>query len=1515
MTMRSRVAEKLLGFLERREERLLAWGFYDATFDFQSVDRALQDEGGTELQNLWAALVEKGENLETMLSDMAYGGLLHEVESGRYRTRFAEGVRLIARLRQRFKAGDWATAPNLVSDIKVHLAPRRYPRRDQSAAQCWKDLEPKCSRVALQRDVFFALATGSNGEQVRFSGFQRRAFAHLLERYGAQDFRGSVVSAGTGAGKTKAFYVPAFVALAADVASRPERFPRIIAIYPRNVLLADQLREALAEAAKFQSALEQHGVRRITFGALLGDTPWEGQLRSKTPSTSLKNWKRTGNGWVVPFVKSPIVPDDALVWRDADRARGSTALYREGSTTPDIRDGTLLLTRDQLQQSPPDVLFLSLEMLNREMGNPEWWKAFGIQGAGEQVPRMLLLDEVHSYSGLPGAQAAWVLRRWQHWTRARQMHVVGLSATLRSACQHLGLVSGLSPQAIRELTPDPSELEAEGMEYNLAVKGDPASATSLLATSIQCGMLLSRLQTPPRASGPIDGDSIQGSRHYARRVFGFSDNLDTLNRWLADSVDAERQRLAQLRLPPSMRTPPEEVPPETVHRMREAGQVWDLPVALGYDLSQSLRVSRCSSQDPGVDSASDLIIATASLEVGYDDPEVAATLHHKRPRSLSSFIQRKGRAGRRRGTRPWTVTILSDYGSDKWAFQNAEQLFEPQVDAQHLPVTNPYVLRIQATAFLVDWLGRTVKSGSPYRFLGRRDSSLRSAQLKAIDILRDILILGPHWLRFRRDLAHAFRYPRGRGSEPMDEAALDAILWEEPRPVLPRAIPTLLRKLEADWSFDGRTGEFEDAGLKRPLPGYLPAATFDDLDVSEMRLHFPASLSIRKEPQALALGHGLMEACPGNVSKRFSYQKSEPGYWHTHSSRILSGAPEGSVQELFPDAILLEVVDGISVYQAQRANLEQVPTTVKPSSKSAWRWKSRLRSIAQGHRLPVLGASPWADLVDSCEAHLHRDRSSVEVLRYAQSATFELVRAKQDPLEGTFELQSRQLDNRSVIPQAVGFRQRVDGLIVRLKGGRIGAQPPLEGEVLARLRPQFLLHLFQEELGVNVFLAEWLFQVSLSVLTATALTKRCSLGEAQARLAGMREGAAAKVLDSILNVADIQEGTVAKEGRLRSRILAAWRDPTILKRIEELERVLWDPPSEAFMVWARRRAVATVAQALRVAVVSRVTDLDEDDVELDVQWREDGGADVFITERHSGGLGQIEQAVQSLSADPDLFHDALRHALQFCPREALAKVLLQANEASIDPLRPLTHAFETVRRARDISETESAKIALRGALNSVGLPPTRSTTVSIVNRLLRPASSPRTDVMLCLLNRGLRRAGRRLGVDVDHRVFAYLCMNIPSAQRRLNLVFRELGEGRAPQPHQAHALIQQMLISSCKDSCKECLDTPNRFSPFGRPSRDWARLWLKTSLSEIRVDVNQGEWTAQALAILAAKNEVGLRVVPERIADVSESIHRLLAHEMEVGHLLVPIVLTQVERDSEAWILTLRLQEVVRGHP
>ena len=310
---------------------------------------------------------------------------------------------------------------------------------------------------------------------------------------------------------------------------------------------------------------------------------------------------------------------------------------------------------------------------------------------------MMLLDEVHTYEGTTGAQAAYVIRRWRHAVR-RPVQFVGLSATLRDAQAFFAQLVGLPDHAVLSITPGTGDLVSEGMEYLLAIRGDPASGASLLATTIQASMLLRRALDHGAAA----------ENAFGTRLFAFTDDLDVTNRLFFDLLDAEGRDswgrpdprgngpLAALRAS----TAPE-------HSARQAlGQAWDMCEAIGFHLDRgdSLRIGRTSSQDPGVTSTSDIVVATASLDVGFNDPAVGAILQHKAPRGSAQFLQRKGRAGRTRGMRPWTVVVLSDYGRDRLAYQGYDLLFDPSLEASTLPVQNTYVLRIQAAFALMDWL-------------------------------------------------------------------------------------------------------------------------------------------------------------------------------------------------------------------------------------------------------------------------------------------------------------------------------------------------------------------------------------------------------------------------------------------------------------------------------------------------------------------------------------------------------------------------------------------------------------------------------------------------------------------------------------------------------------------------------------------------------------------------------------------------------------------------------------------
>jgi hypothetical protein len=1530
---------ELLSFLETREQPLISWGFYDATFRAADIEQALADQAPEWLRQAWEA-VRENRTLAELLQRMEAAGLLHGVESDdpeqpSHRTRFAEGVRLIGRLRQRFNPRsaqlnftDWAVAPRLVADVKMHLTPRRYPERNLTAAAALAGMTTQCRTSPLQQEVFTALAG-----QVLFSGFQQRAFPHIFKRYTARGLSGSVVSAGTGAGKTKAFYVPAFMGIAGDLQREP--FTKLIAIYPRNVLLADQLREALSEAGKLQPLLTRKKLRSITFAALLGETPMEFWFDKTDPQGLLYavkyGWRKAADGFVVPFLKSPVVRGADLIWRDADRRAGRTCLYRAGADQPDVPDGQLLLTREAIAAHPPDVLFLSAEMLNRELGNPLWARTFGIDPL-VQKPRLLLLDEVHTYEGLSGAQIAWLLRRWRFSGKIDDLHVVGLSATLKDAPRHLAAIAGVPVSNVVEFRPDDSEMTSEGMEYNLAIKGDPASGTNLLSVCIQTGMLLARLLTPRTAPPAAPGRLLRPEAFYSSKVFGFTDNLDGVNRWFSDMLSAENMRLANLRVPPE--SIPANLPrpaPAQARRMRQAGQIWDLPARLGHRLDVPLMMTRCTSQVSDLGTAADLVIATSKLEVGFDDPEVGAVLHYKRPRSMASFLQRKGRAGRIRGVRPWTVVVLSDYGHDRWAFQHVDRLFQPQIDAISLPLRNPYVLRTQATYFLIEWLARKVNANEgPFRLLVK--PAAPGPQAAAQRILRDLLSGGRLWAEFRRDLSHLFG--RGNVAGPQDddradtlsEAEIDSILWEQPRAVLRHAVPALLRKLEANWRLaDPHAVGNEDHGVRHPLPGFLPSATFAELDSAEVRVQFEQT-PVAKCPEWLALSLGLFEGCPGRVSKRFSTRANEPGYWNPLSSKLVGGPITAAAKDAFPGCVLLQEHAGVQIYQPQEITLHPRPRNVKDSSIGNWVWQSLLSGRGPGRSVSILGGDWYRAFLD-VRAFLHADNSDVHVLRYAKGLDYRILKERQDPVHGTLTLQAppegAETENAQAVPEAIGFQLYADGLRLRVNPRHLAeVSYDLPEDLLARLRSDYLLHLLRTDPALadalNFFLAELIWQTSLSMLSATAIRNHCTLPAAADLLAGVRSNAARRVLDKIFGLQGVDDQGNEIEGRRRQEVQAVWDDPTLVNHIARLEQCLWQPGDEQFRAWVRKRYVATLAQAIRVAAVARLRDVTEDDLNVDVIWSATDPLDasIFLTEQSSGGLGQVETVLRELANEPEAFHDALEHTLRFCPRSNAATELLTVTRRA-DAGRPLPNrsasalvdALDGVRNASGYEGLSAARDALREQLQHEALPSNRSAVVSIVTTLLSPGSSRDTDRLIHLLNHGWRRAERLLGVGIDARTFSYVAVNAPLWRRALQKVFGAIGGADADDTH-LFALAQRLLIAGCDDACPDCLDQRGWYGDIGRPSRALARHWLDMPITEIAVDdPANGNWRSLTAQTLRRRGRA--RLTAASAAVLAEILPGLLVEEIEVDFLLLPISVSQVNNANGRWTLTLQLRQVI----
>ncbi|MEJ8827217.1 protein DpdJ [Variovorax humicola] len=1091
------LTEKALDALEQIEARGLVWGLVDNALSDEEVAAALRevlnDPRYGALRADPACNFSTSKDLRQALVELH---MLFQVPATpgapvRWRTRMAEGMRLMARLRQMFPKHDgptsWAAAPALVADYRFLWRPRQYPKRDQTSAQVMETIGDKVSTPGVLDAVRHWLdkVTGT----VRLASFQTESAARVLGGLESGIHRATLVSAGTGSGKTLAFYLPALSWLANQRKSTPHHGGvRVLALYPRNELLKDQLREVFDQCRRFDDFLSPHGVAPLRVGVLFGSVPH----KATSAFSGVQSWPGDARDRTCPFFRCPQCTGEMLLKR-ADLEAGVQRLVCR-SCGNCVDDRQLAFTREAMKKAPPDVLFTSVEMLNQSLGDNDSRHLFGLGPQAYRTPDLVLLDEVHLYAGTFGAQVGYLLRRWRNLSGGRSSFV-GLSATITEGQSFFAALTGLDATAVEEISPKPDQMEEEGAEYMLALRGDPVSQTALLSASIQSLMLASRLLQPR------DGYNKNNHPFCGWRSFAFTDQLDAANRLYRDLLDAEG------RFPNGAEKPTRNGHSPVLANLRrsdgspgrryQAGQDWRIVQDAQHNLAKGQEIARTTSYDTGVSIRSQIVVATAALEVGFDDPDVGVVLQHKAPRDVAQFLQRKGRAGRTRHMRPWTVVVLSDYGRDRLAYQAYDQLFNPILPPRQLPMSNRYVQRMQAVFALFDHLGERTQNDptgmSVWRAMGGpgKDTAPEGwseegfAELKALareelpstvpgwkslqSRARKLSPGGPNpwaganWLqgklqrrRLLEELVQILRDPdvanawAARLSSmlglPRDDVEL--LQWSHPRPVMLGAIPTAVRRLATNWRWHETAGG--DFSARQPLPDFVPAALFSDLSLPELCVTVPERMR-HSGAHYMPVQQGLTEFAPGRVSMRFDdalwlgvdaaeldvllalgqevvEQDVQVGRWymlHPQAKFRHSEAPTGEGYAAFTPV----TSHLMSASPMRTGSVTGAPWQVGRTSNARLHWASHLQMPKRGTDLQPPVTIGIASLFSRVQACTHAGQSAALVRRYAVGSRAGL-RLEKGRDRHALTVEWRFMNGAE--PCAIGFDIDTDALIFSL---------------------------------------------------------------------------------------------------------------------------------------------------------------------------------------------------------------------------------------------------------------------------------------------------------------------------------------------------------------------------------------------------------------------------------------------------------------------------------------------------
>ena len=1464
-----------LDLIEDRDARYLTWG--------------LTDESWSDSE-LLALLGTLSSNPDDLLAELVDANLVFELPGTwpqRYRTRMSETVRLLANLRQMFPQRPWRAAPGLVSDFRFGHVPRKFPIRDISPDA----VTDRMARFgpALVAAVHTVLGTRS------LSKFQYRATEAVLEAISETTDSGVVVGAGTGSGKTLAFYLPAFSFLINEKLSGGKR--SVIALYPRNELLKDQLMTAIAEVRSIRAS----GGPQLRVGAYFGPTP----ASSKYEPSTRDGWRRVQEIWVCPYLTCPEAQSGTsercsgdLGWSNQDRKKGVERLVCLRCSS-EVAESEFALTRDSMQSAAPDLLFSTTEMLNRNLCNGWSMSVFGVGPHATRSPALVLLDEIHTYEGATGAQTAFALRRWRHLLR-QSVTWVGLSATLLDAPGFFGSLCGLSETLVEEVVPEPDELVEHGREYQVVLRGDPASQTALLSTSIQSIMLLRRI-LDREWTGP--GETVFGSK-----LFVFGDNLDLVNRLYRQVLSAEGLNpfgrpdpqgamLAGLRMPVHA----QRWGPIADWSDREAhGQHWWFLDRLGFG-DRALAVTRTSSQDSGVDTLADVVVATASLEVGYDDPAVGAVLQHKAPRDVAQFLQRKGRAGRVQRQRPWTVVVLSDYGRDRQAYLDYETLLDPSLPPKSLPLGNQSVRKMQSALCLIDWVAQRYSAKHPNRRVNwRRVFSQPTGESEA-DARRfaSTLLAGVIGATYERDDLVRFV---GRALR-LEADSLASVCWDPPRSLLLEVVPTAHRQIRSNWSATSAGAEVQRASpwiADRPLPDFIPKTLFSDLALPEVEIEPPAGYDPSAET-SLPIAMALSELAPGRVTLRWAVRKVR-GLW-------IPPASTGTLvldQFISDDSYVLRHVSNagssLPIIRPTSIKPQVPPPDVLPSSNGRMAWQFMCEPLSDSVELSRPVSGPLTDVIIDVRAYLHAARGALRTWRFSTESTSNTARhSGRERHTAGFEWKQQ--------PVALGAEFDVDSLefFVRPPTSIQDFQLTSEPERLRQLRSDRFLWAVSRDLeatSIDPFLAKWVADTAHAVAAKTAIEGPTDLSSLTAKGPSDWRLLAEEVVGGIV----LGEDGAAPDEPLRDDVLDAFLRADVVAAVAGSVHVLSDDPDEEWLPWVRARYLETVAAAIQSAAQQLCSDFDlDEDCLVDVVDGGDGIVRVFLSDALVGGGGLVETLTRRLSEDPRRFDYLVVSALRPSDLEMVDLSLRKALELVVDDSEVSALATK-FRRSSDQERLDSWKSLLR-RLVANGVNPSHATTSALSNRVFRSGSSPASDMLLRSVVAAFDAMQIAAGFSIDLRTACWLLSNDSNIEIELS----KATQGAVVQGNRlwAHSVLLSLLWTPGVARRPHSLRTSNRFRPEPAPTE---RTLVLTSLAETvpTVDIDEGSWVDRFHETIAGSGRVSILSTSGDNDSLARALEAIAVEPVEIGWMHVHPRLELISLVGTSFVAEVVLDEVTQ---
>jgi hypothetical protein len=585
--------------------------------------------------------------IESLLTSSEVQDELISLDRGIVLPKSVETARVLQNLRQRFQPeGRWRP---LVGRIRVEALLRKRPKFDRNRSS----LTGEAEGIAELSPKFD-----------QFSSFHVEGWERVLDAI--RNYKSLIIVAPTGSGKTEVFLMPTIFAIAQGLKAGPKKAPHFVLLYPRVALLKDQL----SRIFRYVYNAEQVYLGKPT---LFGPRPVEkgkgivigfqfGGIASDFADTKDNRDIFSEDSTFLLIDRCPICNSGRLKI-PSGRRQGGITLLRCNQCSAEFR--TTISKKDHAKVQP-HLLVTTAESLDRIYLNP-------IPDFEEYLKNItgIIIDEVHMYYSLYGVHIYNLLRRIEELKGGQPLVKLAASATVASPGSFAAkLFYGNESPSVPIHTAEQYEQDTAGLEMIYFLQSpEEGNRPGAAPTLIQSVMALNHA-------------TLRGSD----RSIVFTESLDMAGRLEAQIHNAEAVRglwefrtnintltFRSLLCP---RTTPTACP--NIYLQGECwrgilgGQNCTQPINGLHE--QSLKVVQVSSQQQTRYWEGDIVVATPALEVGVDDERIKSTLHYLPPRTVFSFIQRRGRAGRKSGDVSYTLMILGNTPSDHFYFFRRNRL-------------------------------------------------------------------------------------------------------------------------------------------------------------------------------------------------------------------------------------------------------------------------------------------------------------------------------------------------------------------------------------------------------------------------------------------------------------------------------------------------------------------------------------------------------------------------------------------------------------------------------------------------------------------------------------------------------------------------------------------------------------------------------------------------------------------------------------------------------------------------